>query len=141
VADISANWALVQQRFALGETIWFAWTPEIRELRQLRDENTRLKQVVADLTLDRNVLQDVLKKSGNPVAAENGSSGYPQGLAPKRAACLRDPIRESPSGARSVDASERRWRVSHAYQRSWLPPVSDTASAASTCCCGAKDGM
>ena len=37
-------------------------TPEIRELRQLRDENAKLKAVVADLTLDRAVLQDVLKK-------------------------------------------------------------------------------
>jgi putative transposase len=31
-------------------------------LRQLRDENAKLKAVVADLTLDRAVLQDVLKK-------------------------------------------------------------------------------
>ena len=30
--------------------------------RQLRDENAKLKAVVADLTLDRAVLQDVLKK-------------------------------------------------------------------------------
>ena len=34
----------------------------IRELRQLRDENARLKRLVADLTLDRQVLQDVVKK-------------------------------------------------------------------------------
>ena len=37
-------------------------TPEIRELRQLRDENRRLKQVVADLTLDRTMLQEALLK-------------------------------------------------------------------------------
>ena len=37
-------------------------TPEIRELRQLRDENAKLKTVVTDLTLDRAVLQDVIKK-------------------------------------------------------------------------------
>jgi putative transposase len=35
---------------------------EVRELRQLRDENRRLKQVVADLTLDRRVLQEALRK-------------------------------------------------------------------------------
>lgn len=35
---------------------------ELRELRQLRDENRRLKQVVADLTLDRRVLQEALRK-------------------------------------------------------------------------------
>ncbi len=37
-------------------------TPEIRELRQLRDENLRLKRLVADLTLDKGMLQDVIKK-------------------------------------------------------------------------------
>jgi len=37
-------------------------TPEIRELRQLRDENTKLKRLVADLTLDKTMLQDVLSK-------------------------------------------------------------------------------
>jgi putative transposase len=37
-------------------------TPEIRELRQLRDENTRLKKLVADLTLDKTMLQDVISK-------------------------------------------------------------------------------
>jgi putative transposase len=35
---------------------------ELRQLRQLRDENARLKRLVADLTLDRHILQEVLKK-------------------------------------------------------------------------------
>jgi putative transposase len=34
----------------------------VRELRQLRDENARLKRLVADLTLDRHILQEVVKK-------------------------------------------------------------------------------
>jgi putative transposase len=37
-------------------------TPEIRELRQLRDENRKLKQLVADLSLDKTILQESLKK-------------------------------------------------------------------------------
>jgi putative transposase len=37
-------------------------TPEIRELRQLREENSKLKRAVADLTLDKVMLQDVLSK-------------------------------------------------------------------------------
>jgi len=36
---------------------------EIRRLRQLEDENRRLKQLVADLTLDKTMLQDVLRKN------------------------------------------------------------------------------
>jgi len=36
--------------------------PEVRELRLLREENHKLKQLVADLSLDRKILQDVLSK-------------------------------------------------------------------------------
>jgi len=35
---------------------------EMKRLKQLEDENTRLKKIVADLTLDREMLQDVLKR-------------------------------------------------------------------------------
>jgi len=36
--------------------------PEIRRLKQLEDEHVKLKRLVADLTLDRAMLQDVLKR-------------------------------------------------------------------------------
>jgi putative transposase len=35
---------------------------EVRELRQLRDENARLQRLVADLTLDKHVLAEVVRK-------------------------------------------------------------------------------
>jgi putative transposase len=35
---------------------------ELRELRQLREENRKLKSLVADLTLDKHILQEVLSK-------------------------------------------------------------------------------
>ena len=35
---------------------------EMRRLRQLEDENTRLRKVVADLSLDKEMLQDVLRR-------------------------------------------------------------------------------
>jgi putative transposase len=35
---------------------------ELRELRQLREENGRLKRIVADLTLDRQILQEIVAK-------------------------------------------------------------------------------
>lgn len=35
---------------------------ELRELRQLREENGRLKRLVADLTLDRQILQEIVAK-------------------------------------------------------------------------------
>jgi putative transposase len=36
--------------------------PEVRELRQLRDENWKLKQLVADLTLDKQILREAVGK-------------------------------------------------------------------------------
>lgn len=35
---------------------------EMRRLRELENENSRLKKIVADLTLDREMLQDVIKR-------------------------------------------------------------------------------
>ncbi|WP_373867474.1 transposase, partial [Microvirga aerophila] len=35
---------------------------EVRRLKQLEDENRRLKQMVADLSLDKAMLQDVLSE-------------------------------------------------------------------------------
>lgn len=35
---------------------------EMKRLRELEDENGRLKRIVADLSLDRAMLQDVIKR-------------------------------------------------------------------------------
>ncbi len=37
---------------------------EAQEARQLREENARLKRLVADLTLDKDALQSVIRKNG-----------------------------------------------------------------------------
>ena len=36
---------------------------ELRRLRQLEDENARLKRLVADLTLDKHMLSEALRKN------------------------------------------------------------------------------
>lgn len=36
--------------------------PELRRLRQLEDENAKLKRLVADLSLDKAMLQDVVRR-------------------------------------------------------------------------------
>ncbi len=36
--------------------------PERKKLKQLEDENARLKKIVADLTLDREMFQDVIRR-------------------------------------------------------------------------------
>jgi putative transposase len=37
-------------------------TDQIRQCKQLQEENARLKRLVAELTLDKSMLQDVLTK-------------------------------------------------------------------------------
>lgn len=57
----------IVRKLGVSEATFYSWkkkfgslgTAEIRELRQLREENARLKRVVADLTLDKTTLQDV----------------------------------------------------------------------------------
>src|SRR5215210_1549413 len=41
-------------------------TGEVRRLKVLEDENRKLKQLVADLSLDKQILQDVLRKALAP---------------------------------------------------------------------------
>jgi putative transposase len=36
--------------------------PEMRRLKQLEDENAKLRKLVADLSLDREMLQDVIRR-------------------------------------------------------------------------------
>ena len=40
---------------------------ELRLLRQLEEENSKLKQIVTDLSLDKLMLQDIRKKAWKPV--------------------------------------------------------------------------
>ena len=58
------------RKLQVTEQTFFRWwkkfgevgTHEIRKLRQLREENRKLKQLVADLSLDKTILQDSLRK-------------------------------------------------------------------------------
>lgn len=60
----------VCRKLGVSEQTFYAWrkkyagmgVAELRELRQLREENRKLKQLVADLSLDKHMLQEVLAK-------------------------------------------------------------------------------
>ena len=60
----------VCRQMGVSEASFYVWKKkygklgitEIRELRQLRDENARLKRLVADLTLDKHILGEVIAK-------------------------------------------------------------------------------
>jgi len=42
---------------------------EVRERRQMREENARLKRLVADLTLEKQILQEVIRKKSEAGSA------------------------------------------------------------------------
>ena len=62
-ADISRKLGIAEQTFYRWKKHYGGLEPaEIRELKQLRDENTKLKRLVADLSLDKAMLQDIASK-------------------------------------------------------------------------------
>ena len=61
-ADICRELGVSQQTFYTWKRRYRGGVQELRELRQLRDENRKLKHVVADLSLDRHILQEIVAK-------------------------------------------------------------------------------
>jgi len=59
------------RRGGISEQTFYRWKKQftgleidqVRQLKQLQDENGMLKKLVAELTLDRAMLQDVLRKN------------------------------------------------------------------------------
>ena len=63
VADLIRKVGITEQTFYRWKKQYRGMeSDQVRELKQLQEENTRLKRVVADLTLDKVMLQDVLAK-------------------------------------------------------------------------------
>jgi putative transposase len=62
--------AEVCRKAGISQATYFNWKKkyggllpsEMKRLRELEEENSRLKRIVADLTLDREILQDVIKR-------------------------------------------------------------------------------
>ena len=60
----------VCRKLGISDATFYNWrkkygglgVPELRRLKQLEEENRKLKQLVADLSLDKQMLQDVLSK-------------------------------------------------------------------------------
>ena len=61
----------VCRKLGIAEQTFYRWKrkfagmgiAELRRLREVEDENRRLKQLVADLTLDKQMLQEALRKT------------------------------------------------------------------------------
>ena len=69
-AQDGAPIAEVCRKAGISDATFYSWRKkyaglmpsEMKRLRQLEDENTKLKRIVANLSLDRAMLQDVLSK-------------------------------------------------------------------------------
>jgi len=69
-AEAGTQVADVCRQLGISEATFYVWKKrfghlgvnELRQLRQLEDENNRLKRLVADLTLDKHMLTEALRK-------------------------------------------------------------------------------
>ena len=69
-AEMGIPVAELIRQVGIAEQTFYRWkkqyvgleVDQVRQLKQLQEENVRLKRVVADLTLDKVMLQDVLSK-------------------------------------------------------------------------------
>ena len=70
-AELGTAVADIIRQVAISEQTFYRWkkryaglqSDQVRELKQLQDENTRLKKLVAELSLDKAILQDVASKN------------------------------------------------------------------------------
>ena len=70
MAETGTRVTEVCRKLGISEQTFYRWkqkygglgVSELRRLKQLEEENRRLKRVVADLSLDKQMLQDVLSK-------------------------------------------------------------------------------
>lgn len=69
-AELGMPVAELIRRVGISEQTFYRWkkvysgmeSDQVRELKQLQDENARLKKLVADLSLDKAILQDINSK-------------------------------------------------------------------------------
>jgi putative transposase len=117
----------LSRQMGASEATFYVWRKrygnlgllKVRELRQLRDENVRVKRLVADLTPDRHILQEVVKKRFSSRSSTRHCTMGSGLLSTKRAASV--PTDRAPTGdlvlpvssARSERAAPEDSRVGH----------------------------
>ena len=63
LADVTRQLGISEQTFYRWKKAYGGLQPDqARELKQLQEENVRLKKLVADLSLDKAILQDIAAK-------------------------------------------------------------------------------
>ncbi len=76
-AELGTPVAEVCRKMGISDATFYNWrtkygglsASELRRLKQLEEENAKLKRLVADLSLDKAMLQDVLSKNSEAFSA------------------------------------------------------------------------
>jgi putative transposase len=109
LADSGVPIVEVSRKFGVTETSFFRWSKqfvdtqripgvaELRRLKQLEEENRRLKQLVANLTLDKHRLQEVVAKK-SVADQEAGASVLSRGRLPGKRTSHPQNVGRSPLG-------------------------------------------
>lgn len=112
-AEAGTPVAEIVRKLGIHENTFFTWkrrfgglgTREIRELRQLREENAKLKSIVADLSLDRKMLQEIIAKN-----CKAGASARARRLSDRDLRYRRSPsVRRDQVQSRDVLLQVRSW--------------------------------
>src|SRR5882672_6014166 len=142
-AETGVAVAEVCRKMGVSEATFYNWKKkygglgpdELRRLRQLEEENNRLKQIVTDLTLDKQMLQDVLKKSfedqaapaaGQQLVGQLSRFGAP-GLCPSDVVADGVSLRRAPPGRSGGQTAHQRDRRDS--RSLWFPAHPDLAAA------------
>jgi putative transposase len=89
-AELGVPVAEVIRKVGISDQTFYRWkkqyvvmeTDQARQMKQLQEENSRLKQLVADLSLDKTMLEDVLRKRSEAFGSPSDGRSSARSLSP-----------------------------------------------------------
>jgi putative transposase len=135
------------RQLGVSDATFYAWkkkyahlgVSELRRLRQVEEENSRLKRLVADLSLDKHMLSEALRKTvEGPHAVEN----WPPGFTGRFRSVACGPV-ASPSSVAPPGIDEAVRRISPRYGCAfaiWPMPDLGLGICVSGCCSDVRGG-
>ncbi len=137
----------ITRKLGVSQATFYRWKKrdeglgvgELRRLRQLEEENRTLKQVVADLSLDKHILQEALRGKPERLIVNGRSCAGPRAAS---ASASDGPVACSvPHGPRFATAANGMIRRDCGCGSGRSPRrASRTGTGVSRCSCSAKDG-
>ena len=135
------------RQLGVSDATFYAWkkqyahlgVSELRRLRQVEEENSRLKRLVADLSLDKHMLSEALrKKAYGPHAVENWPPGFTGRFRSVACGPVASPNSVAPPGIDGVEPKIN--QVSGYAFAIWPMRARGLGLCGSGCSCDAKAG-